>query len=151
MAFGKVSMPADPVIQVELQEFEGVCFIIGHESGVEYSHQCGGLSCEQRQMQGFLVPCPLSVPISKKLYEHFYAEPKYQGHCYSGLDEEDAELIDDLLASVDYAGLSVDRDLLSKSVEAWVYLKVNVDYPCIPYCWNSDPASTVVMVWENSD
>ena len=56
-----------------------------------------------------------------------------------------------MLALVDDAGLSVDRDLLSKSVEAWVYLKVNVDYPCIPYCWNSDPASTVVMVWENSD
>lgn len=102
-------------------------------------------------MQGFLVPCPLSVAISEQLYAHFYTGPKYRGHGYSGLDEEDAELIDDLLASVDYAGLSVDRDLLSKSVEAWVYLKVNVDYPGIPYCWNSDPASTVVMVWENSD
>lgn len=140
-----------PVIQVELQEFEGVCFIIGYESGVEYAHQCGGLSCEQRQMQGFLVPCPLSVSISEQLYAHFYTGPKYRGHCYSGLDKEDAEFIDDLLASVDYGGLAVDRDRLSKSVEAWVYLKVKADYSCVPYCWNSDPDSSIVMVWENSD
>ncbi|MEO1209266.1 MAG: DUF6210 family protein [Cyanobacteria bacterium J06638_20] len=144
-------MSSAPIIQAELQEFDGVCFIVGYESGVEYTHQCGGLSCEQRKMQGFLVPCPQSIPISEQLYAHFYTGPKYKGHCYKGLDEEDAVLIDDLLASVGYDPLSVDRDLLKKSVEAWVYLKISPTNPCFPYCYNSDPASSVVMVWENSD
>lgn len=144
-------MSSESLIQAELQEFYGVCFIIGYKSGVEYSHQCGGLSCEQRKMEGFLVPCPDSIPISEQLYAHFYTGPKYRGYGYKGIDEEDAVLIDDLLASIGYTPLSVDRERLSKSVEAWVYLTIDPENPCFPYCYNSSPASLVVMVWENSD
>lgn len=144
-------MPSDSLIEVNLQELEGVYFIVGHESGIAYSHQCGGLACIQNSFQGFLVPCSQSIAINNHLYSHFYAGPKYKGHCYDGLDAEDAALIDRLLASVGFGTLSVDRSVLDKSIEAWVYLKVDPGIPCFPYCYNSKPTSSVVMIWENSD
>ncbi len=144
-------MSSESLIEVDLQALDGVCFIIGHETGVLYSHQCGGLACYQRTIQGFLVPCPQSVAMSEQLYSHFYTGPKYGGNCYNGLDEDDASLINRLLAAAGFDALSVDRRSLGESVEAWVYLKVASSNPCFPYCYNSNPTSPVVMIWENSD
>jgi hypothetical protein len=141
----------DLPIEVDLQELPGGCFIIAHKTGVSYSHQCGGLACTQNTIEGFLVPCSHSNEVNEQLYRHFYEGPKYKGHCYSGLDEDDAMVLDLVLASMGLACLSVDRQRLRNSIEAWVHLKVDSGLPCVPYCYNSDPASSVVMIWENSD
>ncbi|MCA9030146.1 MAG: hypothetical protein KDA66_05010 [Planctomycetaceae bacterium] len=138
-------------ISVDLDELAGVYFIVAHESGVEYDHQCGGLSCYQRSLEGFLVPAGQSTQVCEELYAYFCTGPKYGGHCHSVLDKEDALFIDQCLASFDYSMLTVDRDLLRESVEAWVHLKVVDGMPCFPCCYNSDPASKVVMIWNNSD
>lgn len=145
-------MSSDSLIEVELQELAGVYFIVAHDTGISYSHQCGGLACIQNTLQGFLVPCfSQSLTISDQLQYHFFEGPKYKGRCYDGLDEDDALVLDRLLTSAGLDVLSVDRKRLQESIEAWVYLKVDSEIPCFPYCYNSSPTSSVVMIWENSD
>ena len=141
----------EELIQIDLQELAGVHFIVHHLTRIEYSHQCGGLACYDLRMEGFLVPCPNSIRAGEELLRHFYTGPKYRGNCYNGIDEEDASLIDGLLASLGYEVLKVNRDLLDKSFEAWVHLQCDRSVPCIPYCYNSKPDQDVVMIWENSD
>jgi hypothetical protein len=34
----------------------GLCVIILSPTGVEYAHQCGGLGCDLRKAEGFLIP-----------------------------------------------------------------------------------------------
>jgi hypothetical protein len=147
----KSTMSDDGLIHVELQELAGVHFIVQHPTQIEYAHQCGGLACYDLKAEGFLVPCPNSLTISEELHRHFYLGPKYKGNCYNGIDDEDAALIDELLASVNYGILKVNRQLKCKSFEAWVHLKCDESVPCFPYCYNSNPNKDIVMIWENSD
>ena len=139
------------LIHVDLDELSGVYFFVHHPTRIEYSNQCGGLACFNLKAEGFLVPCPNSLDISENLYRHFYLNPKYKGHCYTGIDDEDAKLIDGLLASAGYDHLRVNRETYDQSFEAWVYLECDESLPCFPYCYNSNPAHPVVMIWQNSD
>ena len=146
-----VTLNTTDMIEVDLQEVDGAHFLVACDSRVKYSDQCGGLACQQRELTGFLVPCAGSKQIVKQFASYFYCGPKYNGDCHSGIDEEDAKFIDDKLASMGHDHFSVDREMLAQSVEAWIHLRVNCDIPCIPFCYNSDPASRVVLIWQNSD
>ena len=146
-----VILNATDMIEVDLQEADGAHFLVEYDSRVKYSHQCGGLACQQRELTGFLVPCADSSQMVKQFDSHFYSGSKYNGHCHGGIDEEDAKFIDNQLASIGHDHFSVDREMLAQSVEAWIHLRVNCDIPCIPFCYNSDSSSRVVLIWQNSD
>ncbi len=139
------------MITVDLNEVTGVCFIVVHPTGVSYAHQCGGYFCAQRSAEGFLVPMENSVHIAEALYRYFYEQPKYQGHCHDGIDAEDAQYIESLINEPGCKWVTVDHARLRECMEAWVYLKLEPGYPCFPFCYNSDPGSEIVMIWENSD
>lgn len=143
------------MITVDINELDGPCLLVSHPTGVTFRHQCGGLSCHQREREGFLLPLTVveagrvtGAEAQKQLDAHFYRGPKYKGgRCYSGMDDEDAELVDGLLR-----WLVVDRTRLPECVEAWVPLVMeDPDSPCLPYCYGSAPNAEVVLIWENSD
>ena len=143
------------MVEIELDEVEGICFVVGHNTGVTYTHQCGGYSCFQQTHEGFLVPQKNSKELADALFDYFFNGPKYRGFCSQGIDDKDADFIDGLLNSGEQKWIRVDRSKLKDSMEAWIYLSLEPDYPCFPYyypcSYNIDPASSIVMVWENSD
>ncbi len=137
-------------VEIELGELTGAYCIVGHPTGVEYGLQCGGLGCLYNRQEGFLLPLEDSASLVQWLDYHF-AGGKYVGHCYSGIDQDDADYIETQLRSSGIEWLVVDRERLENSVEAWIYMKLAPDYPCVPFCYHSDPATNIVLIWENSD
>jgi len=139
------------VIEVELQGIDGLYCIVKESTGVQYTHQCGGYSCNQNSAEGFLVPLENSKEMEGKLYDYFFNDLKYKGGCDSGIDEDDAVYIESLLNSGREKWICVDRSLLKECKESWVYLKLKNGFPCFPFCYQSNPNSSIVLIWENSD
>lgn len=141
------------MIEVELGTFaeNSAYLIVGHNTGVEYSHQCGGYSCQQESHEGFLIPFDCQDNFVAQLYDYFYTKEKYRGHCGNGIDEADACFIDGLINFQQEVWIRVDRSMLHKCKEAWIYLKLADAYPCVPFCYGSNPESSIVLIWGNSD
>lgn len=139
------------MIEVDLEGVAGVALIVSHRTGVSYELQCGGLACRHRSAEGFLVPLDESAAMAAALQDYFFAQPKYRGRCDDGIDEDDALFIDALIAGAGGPWARVDRARLGDCCEAWVILKIEPGYPCVPFCYGSDPQTPVVMIWENSD
>lgn len=98
------------------------------------------------------MPLSHTDAISKQLYEYFYEDSKWKGHCYSGIDEETAVSVEEILAAnYSTSWIVVDRTKFSKSVEAWIYITAKDDSPIIPFCYGSDKSTEIVLICENSD
>ena len=139
---------------IRLWQLTGLGLIISHPSGVIYSNQTGGYACDHREPEGVFVSLTdADVDQYAPLDEHFYTGPKWRGHCYNGIDEETAAVVDGILAtSYLTRRLSVDREKLASSDEAWIYVIVG------PHEGNDDrqtfhgyPSGVGVLTWPNSD
>ena len=139
---------------IRLWQLTGLGLIISHPSGVIYSNQTGGYACDHRELKGVFVPLTdADVDQYAPLDEHFYSGPKWRGHCYNGIDEETAAVVDGILAtSYLTRRLSVDREKLASSDEAWIYVII------APHEGNDDrqtfhgyPSGVGVLTWPNSD
>lgn len=150
-----------------LDESIGLGLILPLPGGVLYYNQTQGTDCLHQQAEGLYVPLrnysedgmrdgrrnrEYSSP-EHALVEHFCG-PKHQGSgARLGLDHEDADVIDAILAAADLAGVTrVDRSKLAESHEAWVHVVVlgddthsGVFESCGPY---PRPA---ILTWGNSD
>ncbi len=123
---------AKPVVQ--LWESVGLGVIIDYPSGLVYSNQTGGTSCLHPEAEGVFVPLrndtgyrdPKLISPENDLFDYFEG-PKHRGTgATSGLDSADADFIDSVLANCSLAGvLSVDRERLGESHEAWVHVVVH--------------------------
>jgi hypothetical protein len=143
---------------INLYGANGLGLIIQFPSGVLCSNQTGGTACLHPAIEGIFVPLHPSAPEHQdRLLAHFTSF-KYGGWCSEGIDAEDADLIDAILAQ--YAGgglILVDRSRLSDSHEAWVFVTISPhDRQGSP----SDPFMTTfhgfgdakaILTWENSD
>ncbi|MGH1374700.1 MAG: DUF6210 family protein [Alphaproteobacteria bacterium] len=149
------------MIRIYLGETRVFTLIIPHTTGVIYSRQVGGISCTQKETEGFIIPitdfrCLTSnKPIdANKCLEEFWTT-KWGMHCYSGIDEETANFMDELLHEPILEHplqLSVDRSRLAESMEAWVHMKIS--YSCedrghIDLLGKS--ATEAILTWVNSD
>ena len=129
------------------------CLLIIGESGVTYQNQTGGHFCMQRCEEGYLVPladCYLVKDASVETYqcpiEEGLRRLEWGG---TGIDEESASAIDALLQSNGYtAGLTVDRERMHESEEAWVYVNV-AHSELASYMGFGDCKG--ILVWPNSD
>jgi len=149
-----------PVIR--LWDSVGLGIIIAHPSGVVFSNQTGGTACLQPELEGVFVPLRNDVLTEtqeflspeRDLCEHFTG-PKHCGAgATPGLDSEDADFIDGVLAKHRLADvLRVERNKLRDSHEAWVQVVVSGDesdeHPVFsgfgPYPRQG------VLTWSNSD
>jgi len=98
--------------------------------GNDDMHQCGGYSCLHFPI-GKLIQS-FSDEIEDALYTIFYYSTKYRGWCDDGIDDADADAVENLVP-----GFKVDRNMLSNCVEAYIHgTYKNIDG---------------ILIWENSD
>jgi len=111
---------------------EGLGIIVLWPSGVVYANQAGGDANRPCSDEGIYVPLERDVPLepakhgyvslSERLTTYFY---RSDAMGYGGINNADADAIDAILAnSYTTRILSVDRNLLSESLESWVYVNV---------------------------
>jgi hypothetical protein len=145
---------------IELWESVGLGLIVEIPSGVLYSNQTGGFSCLHPSAEGVFLPIrndhsfwELLSP-ERELLAYFEG-PKHRGAgATEGLDVDDADFIDSVLAGVRLADVvQVDRERLAESQEAWVRVLLTGEEPeetklfrdLGPYPRNA------VLTWGNSD
>jgi hypothetical protein len=81
----------------------------------------------------------------------FYG-PKWEGHCYAGIDEETADFVDGLLAASPLTrGIIVDRTRLKESMEAWVHVTITSDSQNDDRAFRGFDGGSGVLTWDNSD
>lgn len=101
------------------------------KSPYSFTNQAGGYACEHTSVTGYKLDITVEG-IEEKLLDYFIG-PKHKGWCCEGIDEYDAQFIDQKIQSIDLP-FKVDRDKLKESMEAWVYLE-----------------DDLVLYWPNSD
>jgi hypothetical protein len=118
--------------------------IINGKSGIFWSNQCGGYTCDHPIIEGSFI----CVDIPSKEFDFIYE--KYNGWCCEGITKEDADQIDIRLR--DYRikynrgnifnmrdfSICVDRKKIKQSKEAWIYIVTST-------------GKRGVLVYENSD
>lgn len=128
--------------------------IILFPSGVTYHNQTCGTACLQRYAEGILVLLtdPYLVLGAPFATYQCLLESKLRNLDWlpkPGITEARAAEIDTFLKSSKYTeGLTVDREQLAKSEEAWVW--VNVE-PADLAMYSAFGSCKGVLVWPNSD
>jgi hypothetical protein len=162
---------------IEIPSDIGLSLIVKWPVGCAYFNQTGGHSCQQSWAEGILVPIPApNSSTDVRLYEMFGPSSRYEGHCADGIDEDDADRIDVLLATHHHAFrgeriICVDRERLSDSWEAWIHIRIGAHPrrpPKLPIAvggaapLGSDenaffwpffglPSDHAILTWTNSD
>ena len=114
-------MPRKPLIK--LYDSNGIGVIIKYPSGVLYSNQVGGTACLQPTVEGVFVPFYSEVIAQEQMLIDYFIGPKWGGACMNGIDDDDADKIDEILqANIVTRFIHVDRTRLSESVEAWIHV-----------------------------
>ncbi len=122
-------------------------------TGVVFVNQAGGYSCMKPEMEGIYIPLDDDFnDIEAKLHEYFTG-PKHRGSgATSGLDEADADRIDEILRSrPSPCPVTVDRSLLKTSMEAWVHVRLQQQTEFVPLFQGFEPDAPAVLTWSNSD
>ncbi len=142
---------------VRLYDLAGTALVIPHATGIIYSNQAGGHACLQPKAEGFLVPIANDVGLAPT---HDFRSPendlfKYFTNlhsCGAPLTETDAQKIESIMHKLPmWDGLSVDRDRLDDSVEAWVFVTIaETEQKPILVNGLSYPLSAI-LTWTNSD
>ena len=149
--------PGIPVI--ELYGASGLGVIVLYSSGVLYTNQTGGYACLHPVVEGVYAPLSDHLHVQQEQLSAYFTGAKYQGWCTEGIDEEDASVIETILAKdCDSACLRVNRKKLKESHEAWVYVSIHEPIN-VSEKWKIQPGYTLygfagkdgVLTWENSD
>lgn len=156
--------------KAELFGFVGLGLIVECPSGVIWSNQTGGAFNLHPEVEGLFVPLrtavrwpnwpqgssrpadaaePVLVGPAIELMEYFWG-PKYAGRGAEwGLDVEDADFIDAVLAKHSLgAFVTLDRERLKDSDEAWVHVTVHRELKFTGVALLPCPG---VLTWLNSD
>ncbi|MFC1609866.1 DUF6210 family protein [Myxococcota bacterium] len=156
---------------IKIPRNSGLSLIVKLPTGCAYLNQTGGHFCHQSWAEGLLVllKTPCEFTMAGRLRGVFTGESKYGGYCGDGIDEEDAQEIDSLLResirgySKSEPALSVDRERLADSWEAWVHVVIgkHPERPTKPQQWENPgwpyywpyyglPAELAILTWTNS-
>lgn len=126
--------------------------VILQSSGVAYIHQCGGVACHVRLVEGYLVPLGglLLDPGTGLLDPLALTVPFHDGkRCnYMGIESTGLERLADLVARIAFwsngpdetvsrTGLVLDRSRVSEVTEGWV-----------PVLTSAGPG---ILLWKNCD
>jgi hypothetical protein len=152
--------------EVSLHGYVGTGLILVWPSGVHYSNQAGGYSCNQPSIEGVLIPIGNDVAVGgnedgklmgpDNVLCQYFVGAKHQGTgATSGLDQEDADHLDRLLGCFpDFEGVRSDRARLRDSMEAWVWVTIapRKDAAFLPlFTGFGDGPWSAVLFWGNSD
>jgi hypothetical protein len=138
---------------VRLYSAKGIGVVVPRQTGVMFSNQAGGYSCLQPEIEGVYIPLDDDFNgIEDKLHEYFVGPKHGGGGACNGLDEADADAIDDILHKRPApCPLRVDRTRLHDSVEAWVHVCLSNEDGLAPLVANFEDDTPAIMTWTNSD
>lgn len=108
-------------VRVLLYDASGAGLIFPRATGILYANQAGGHSCMQPELEGVYVPIgdpdlAPGVGLEPEIMDYFVGPKHRGGGATSGLDDEDAEVIDSALARAHLgAYVRVDRERLAES------------------------------------
>lgn len=153
-----------PKPTIQLYDSVGTGLIIACGSGVMISNQTGGTSCLHPEVEGVFVPLRNDCQFETGLFmspevelSKFFEGSKHRGSgAVCGLDEEDADFIQSVLNRARLCPpISVDRERLNDSHEAWVHVVVTGDesdesYSSI-FCHFEPYPRPAIFTWANSD
>lgn len=140
LAICRLDMDKEPI---SLFDITGPGLILLFPSEVHYSNQVGGIACLQPKAQGIFVPLHDELKSQEAtLTDYFWSgigrEVTYASSADLidwegwGIDEKDADFIDNLLQESSYTRmLTVNRDRLNDSCEAWVHVHVDDRAPLL--------------------
>ena len=142
----------DKARRIDLWQLHPVVgIIVAHPSGVVYTNQTGGYATYHPSLEGVFVPLPRQGELQAALDEHFFDGPKWEGYCFSGIDDETADFIDRLLSTLPpMRGVTVNRERLRESMEAWIHLTITRTTDDESAVGDFD-GTAAVLTWENSD
>ena len=121
---------------LQLYDTIGLGIIFCYKSGVIYSNQTGGTSNMDPTMEGVYLPMRndyLLVPKEfvspeNELTKYFIGHPHRGTGATNGISEEDAQQIEKILSEYRlHPIISVDRDKLKDSHEAWIFVTIKGD------------------------
>lgn len=128
----------------------GLGLVIPTASGVVYSNQTCGNICMQPGAEGVFVPFE-NVSACDALIAHFEG-PKYIGTgAMLGLDEADADFIDQVLTECRQAKILTDRSRLAESHEAWVHVTIQAEFEWSMFSGFGPYPLSAILTWPNSD
>jgi len=144
------------MLLIELWDARSLGIIVCFPTGVTYTNQTCGTFCLHPKVEGCFIPLrdtngPTHQPKPEDaLTDHFFG-PKYRGSgAWKGIDQEDADVIDGVLAQNEFTHVRVNRDRLNDSHEAWIYVTIEDDEEGLFSGFGPYPASGV-LTWPNSD
>jgi hypothetical protein len=121
---------------IRLYDTVGTGVILTCSSGVMVSNQTGGTSCLQPEVEGVYIPLRNDYGLKDLRFSSpelelstYFIGPKHRSAgATSGLDSRDADFIDAVLSHSGLDGaISVDREQLGRSHEAWVHVIIKTD------------------------
>ncbi len=126
------------MIRIRLHDHVGTGLIIECKSGITFFTQTGGKSCGWAELEGVFVPVANDLALDGVLIspewalsKHFSGPPHFHNYV-GGLAESEAVIIEAALhQNLLQRNVTVDRERLSESHEAWVY--VIIDQPELAY------------------
>jgi hypothetical protein len=144
--------PPEPRCEVELYQTCGTGLIIEYPSGVVYTNQAGGTSCFQPEVEGVYIPFGNGCDENRQFLSMEIDLDRHWPTPYgAGITVEDADALDRILKEWQVLGwFEVDREQLSRSLEAWVHVNVKRDHGV--YCSGFGPYPRKgILTWANSD
>ena len=149
---------------IKLYDSVGTGLIINYKSGIIFSNQTGGSTCNHPRTEGVFIPLrndyeePTKIFISPELELTKYFEGAKHGGSGAtlGIDEEDANFIESVLKTVGLSSIiCVNRAQLKDSHEAWIHVLISGDesnHTELSAFSNFHPyPRTGVLTWSNSD
>ncbi|WP_316806523.1 DUF6210 family protein [Pedobacter agri] len=144
--------------KIELWDTVGLGLIIEYPSGIFFSNQTGGTSCQHPSIEGIYVPLHNDYSETDKqfispendLMKHFVGQ-KYMGSgATKGIDEEDTTIITEILSIYslnEFISIDTNKSKMEKSHEAWIHVKINN-----LYLLEGFPKELKgILTWSNSD
>lgn len=139
------------MIRVCLYDHVGTGLLFPAPTGVSYFNQVGGVACLERELEGVFVPYANDVEVpSRRLLS---LENELNAHFArigtGAFDSSDADVVEDLMAKhPQWSGVSIDRERIRESVEAWVHVWVD---GCGGVSGLGPGPHPAVLTWTNSD
>ena len=149
---------------IRLYDSVGTGLIIEHESGVLVSNQTGGTSCLDPDVEGVFIPLRndysedsgefMSPEI--ELTKYFEGGKHGGAGAVTGIDLDDVAFIESVLKRVRLCPpISVDRNRLSESHEAWIHVTISGgesnDEDLAAFTGFGPYPRSGIFTWANSD
>ena len=148
-------------MRVSLWDHVGAGLILRAETGIVWTNQAGGTACLQPEAEGVFVPFGNDTTLDGRLLsiEHsltqvFDGAPGGARLAEDGLADVFARALADYAGSewIPYRGITLDRDRLADSIEAWVHVRYQPDAELTPLVEGLGPGPfAAVLTWTNSD